>query len=411
MRSLLERVATAEPSSRIAAFPVSGLPKDFGPHYYGCGEAHRESPIEKDCPALKPSGSELIVEHILQKARRDLRLLISPPVAAMANRDVTRILLVTDTIVSGSEAERFGRFIYSNPTLRSLHSYKKLRIEYVTHSVTSQGLERLDRRFPVNFEQWARTFESAGWNRTKISEIEEFCERYANRSADAIGWEGARSLQIYAHTFGNGTPAVLRQQKGPGTGSWEPLLRWGRGYGLDAPDATAVDGYSAPLPFELRARTAINWASRRVAQTIAATLLIERDVNAIRGEAPLRALLAAVHLGVRDPLQIMRTMDLSYTRYSFAVELGTRYGLIESAPAHGGYGAEADVEVVALTRAGKRLLGRYQRKAASQLTARERRDREHRDPGKESAAGGSTLPATGGAPRAGAPFYYPHTLR
>lgn len=411
MRSLLERVATADPPARTAAIPVSSLPEDFGPHYYGCTEAHKDGPLEAHCPALKPAGSELIVEHILRKARRDLRLLISPSVTAIGNHNVTKILLVTDTIVSGSEARRFGRFIYSNPTLKSLHSYRKIKIEYVTHSVTSQGLENLDRRFPVNFEQWSRTFESAGWNRTKISDVEELCKRFAYRSGDATGWEGARSLQIYAHTFGNGTPAVLRQQKGPGAGSWQPLLRWGRSYGLDALDAAAADGYSARLPFDLRARAAINWASRRVALTIAATPLIERDVNAIRGEAPLRALLSAVHLGVRDKLQIMRLMDLSSTRYSFAVELGARYGLIESAPANGGNGAEVDAEVVALTRAGNRLLARYQRKAVSQLKARERRDRARRDPAKTSATAGSTLPASGGAPPTGDPFYYPHTLR
>lgn len=371
MRQLLARIAEGSRGRPIAAVAIFGLPPDLGPHFFECATAHAGEQFDSPCPPSGKPGSELLVRHILSKSSKKLGLLVAPSVADMKEKRVSRLLLVTDTLVSGDEAGRFAAYIYANKTIKSWHSYKRIEIEIVAHSVSELALRNLGSKYRVHYEQIARTFDTAGWNRAQKASVELLCARYASRSGtDVMGWGGARSLQIYAHTFGNGTPLILRQTAGPRSSPWHSLIRSGRDFGLAEEDARVAEGYYPAQSLSDRLASLVTTTRKRLAPTLAAAYAIEAEARPVRGEHSLLAMLAAVAAGHDRPHAIMNAASMSASRYQYALAFALRFHLVsctgEVLTTAGFAGPVRDGQSgrVALTAHGRKVMRRLELRGA-----------------------------------------------
>ncbi len=236
MKTLLKRARGERSASTVAAYAVHNLPKKFAPHYFDCAGPHAPMTSLR-CPSTVHTGSELIVQNILVKSATALNMLADATVEQMYASRVHRILLVTDNIASGQEISTFLAFIQANPRLRSWKSFGWLRFEVVTHCITESALASLSRKAVVHFEQLSRTFETTDWSDQQLEEVRAVCRKYGSIKREALGRQNAESLQVFGHTSGNGTPAIMRQTVGRQGETWSPLLPHGRDYRVSRPSA------------------------------------------------------------------------------------------------------------------------------------------------------------------------------
>lgn len=326
MRELVRKAKTSIGDEPVAAFAVRTLPRKFSPHYYECSTRHEG--LRGACPIPELSGSGLLVRHQLEKIARARKLLLEPTVDEMKAKRVRRILLITDTAVSGDEVVHFQKYIHSNPTIRSWHSYGLIRFEIVAHSVTLFALRTLSADQKVHFERLARTIDSCGWSEQQRGAVIELCKRQASSPKDALGWQGAGLLDTYAHTFGNGTPGILRQRTGPGGTTWVPLLPADRNYGLESVHHN--EGYSPVLTASERielVRSTVRSALRPARATRRALVKLEYFSAA---EFILIAFLHAVSKGKATPLEIMESASISSSRFHEAARIAHEHGLIKN---------------------------------------------------------------------------------
>lgn len=392
MKLLIRSTIASRNTNPTAVFPIHNLGRASADHYLGCAQVHQS--VECEIGGL--NGSELIVLNILEKLSSSQKLLVRPSLEEMHEQKVDRILLVTDQIVTGQEAEQFRSYVTRNPRIRSWMSFGWTEVEIVSHSITDTSLAHLGRLGPVHFEHLAKTFSNAGWTEEQKRSVRELCLRVTPASKEPLGRGDAESLQAYGHTVGNGLPGMVRQPKRKGGGPWVPLLPHDRAYGFETAELskiTKVDrpthGLSAPPK---------NHPVLRRTEVIRKTLGVKTNRQKFgRSARPISIFLTSIDAGNRTPAEIAAAADMSTSRFTLIASLAHEYGLIEGYPAcrvEIGRG-KWNRSTLTLTQEGKAALRRL-RALGTRLTNREQRLR-------------SSTSATAIAPETG--FYYPQSLR
>ncbi len=267
----------------------------------------------------------------------------------------------------------------ANPRLRSWKSFGWLKFEIITHSITESALVSLSRQAVVHFEQLSRTFESTDWSNHQIEEVRALCRKYSAIRREPLGRQAAESLQVFGHTFGNGTPAVLRQTAGPHGKTWAPLLPHDRDYALGNAEMAALQGYRAPHSLVA--------TLRRLGQvSIIKMLRLERVAAQPRNRTlpgrygnGILALLTAIDAGYQSPVDLMKAGSMSLTRLHTVARAAYDLELIEgyenlalaigSSPHPGGAATTFSLQAVelVLTDHGRQLLRRRARPRSPKL--------------------------------------------
>lgn len=418
MKTLLKRARGERSSSTVAAYAVHNLPKNFAPHYFDCTGLHAPiTPLR--CPSTVHTGSELIVQNILVKSATALNVLVDATVEQMYDSRVHRVLLVTDNIASGQEISTFLEFMQANPRLRSWKSFGWLRFEVVTHCITESALASLRRKAVVHFEQLSRTFETTDWSDQQLDEVRALCRKYGSIRGEPLGRQNAESLQVFGHTFGNGTPAIMRQTAGRQGATWSPLLPHGRDYALESTEMAVLQGYRAPHSLLAALRRLGRANPIRVLRSARVDAQARNRSLAGRCGPGILALLSAIDAGHRRPVDLMKAGAMSLPRLhavaraSYDLKLIEGYADFASAfhsDSHSGDGRSAtplDDVKLNLTDRGREMLRRRARVRTPKLRPA---DPAAEEPGHLSIrAVDATSPPP--SPAKPAPPYYPQQLR
>lgn len=328
MKDLLARARGETTGSTVAAYAVHNLPKNFAPHYFGCKGPHALiTPLR--CPTTVHSGSEMIVQNILIKTAHALNISVDQTVEEMYESRVDRVLLVTDNVASGQEINTFLDFMRANPRLRSWQSFGWLKFEIVTHSISESALASLKRHTVVHYEQLSRAFETTDWSVDQLAEVRALCVTYGSIKREKLGRQNAESLQLFGHTFGNGTPAILRQRVGQNGSAWSPLLPHDRDYALGASEIAALHGYRAPhslLAALRRLRQKHPTLLTRVGRV--ALKSRNRPSTGPRG-VDILALLSIIDTGYTRSVDLMKAGSMSVTRLHAVARAAFDLELIE----------------------------------------------------------------------------------
>lgn len=381
----------------LALLVVRSLEASSSDHYLGCGaDSVHLNQSTSTCPDLGLEGSSLLVKHVVEKWAKTRGALVEPTIGEMRVRRVRHLFLVTDTSVSGDEVARFVNFVSSNPSVRSWVSYGLLKLTVVTHSSTEAAIARIGRKIPVKCARLAPTISSSDWSCAQRAEIESVCRDYARGRGDPLGWGGAGLLCVYEHSFGNGTPEVLRQGASRDNTEWHTLLPHGRGPGLspailsvaaDYRPSFSVAGFLASL-----SERAGELRPRGLRSATAVVGRLQRSPN----ERALVILLSVIASGHTRELQIMAAGRMSSTRFQELTRLAHDHRLIagydDFVQGLGLTGKQSSSEVqFRLTRAGRRVVARYGRRAY--------RGRSDNEPGRHRSVAQVD------------DYYYPRSLR
>lgn len=327
MKKLLERVRGTDTDSHVAAYAIHTLPSHLSPHYFGCRTAHAEISLP-GCPATNQPGSEEIVHNILVKSAHALDFSVDQTIDELYASRVRRILLVTDNIATGQEVAQFLSYMRANPRLRSWQSFGWLRFEVVTHSITETALLTLRQTVVVHFEQLSRTFSTTDWSVEQATEVRELCRKYSAIKGEALGRKRVESLQLFGHTFGNGTPAIFRQRRRPDGAPWSPLLPHDRNYALGHEETLALQDYRPPHNLGRRLRA--NLGRQIVVQRLDRVLASSQRAPRPRGNQPaILELLVAIEAGNTRPVALMAACSMSMSRLHDIARLAHDLELID----------------------------------------------------------------------------------
>ncbi len=160
-------------------------------------------------------GSEGIIAQFTSLFCKDQpRALFHPTVAYCIKKKVRRFVLVTDIVGSGHRATDFLEAAWRTATLRSWHSYKRLRFEVVAFTATALG-ESVVRSHPsgpnVRHCLGCPTIASV-FPAIEARRIRDLCLRYDPLGADpveSLGHKGTEALIAFAHSIPNNVPRLL----------------------------------------------------------------------------------------------------------------------------------------------------------------------------------------------------------
>jgi len=418
MKTLLERARGERTASSVAAYAVHNLPRNFAPHYFGCSGPHAPiTPLR--CPSTVHTGSEMIVQNILLKSAQALDMPVDQTVEEMYASRVHRVLLVTDNIASGQEISTFLAFMQANPRLRSWNSFGWLRFEVVTHSISESALAKLRRKAVVHFEQLSRTFETTDWSDQQLAEVRGLCRKYGSIKREALGRQKAESLQVFGHTFGNGTPAIMRQVVAQQGETWSPLLPHNRDYALGSTEMAALQGYRAPHNLLATLHRLGQRSPIRALRSERVSAQARNQSLAGKYGPGILALLAVIDAGHGRPVDLMKAGSMSLSRLHTVARASYDLKLLEGyddfavafrAGAHSGNARSAsplDDVKLSLTDRGREVL----RRRARVRTAKPRpADPTAKEPGHLSIREVETTPPPP-SPAKPPPPYYPQQLR
>jgi hypothetical protein len=327
MKKLLTATYNSAEQPKTAVFAIHSLPKNVGIHYFECLPAHNST----ECIPQPTAGSELIVLNILEKLRSSQHFLVHPTVNEMRLARVRRIVLVTDQIVTGQEAQQYAQYIIRNPSIRSWMSFGWIEVEILSHSISNGALATLGSNYPVHFEYLAKDFETSGWSVRELEEVRDFCRRYTSASKEPLGRGDVESLQAYGHTVGNGLPGVLRQPKRKGGGEWAPLLPHDRSYGFSSEEILDSRHEDRPNP-GLAPRPSKQPSLRRTEALRVALDTKTSTLNFGRNARPIAILLGAIDAGNRSASQVASAADMSTSRFKTIASVAHQYNLVDNYP-------------------------------------------------------------------------------
>ncbi|MDF1480419.1 hypothetical protein PYV02_15160 [Leifsonia sp. H3M29-4] len=201
---------------------------------------------------LVRTGSDHVLAEIVERIAAQTSQQCDLGVKTMLKRKTRRIVIVTDSIGSGDQVVRLVEFLYKNPTIRSWHSGKFISFHVVAYSVSLEAQARLTSHRAITSVQSVevgRDLHTTGWSDGVQSAVRDLAIRYANKRAEALGWDGTGGLTTFAHSIPNNTPLVIRQTSGPPGSTWNALFVGGRRGGWSAATEREIGDYRPPRIF------------------------------------------------------------------------------------------------------------------------------------------------------------------
>lgn len=143
----------------------------------------------------------------------------------LADAKCRSIVLLSDYAGSGTQLARYTRALIRNPTLRSWHSGRLIKIYAVSFAATDLAIRKVRREIYIEsfaVDILAPSFSSTAWSESERQTIQRICEQYAfsDRRSEALGYKSSMGLFATDSTVPNNLPVILRQT-GPG---WCPFF-------------------------------------------------------------------------------------------------------------------------------------------------------------------------------------------
>lgn len=167
-------------------------------------------------------GSEGLIGHLLRDVQGNGVIPATAKISVLRDKKLRTIILVTDTIETGSQVAKYVQALLRNPTLKSWRSFHWFQLKVVAYAVSREGEKALTRLTAVDslrFVRRAPTIRSLPWPTKDITEAISLCCQYGIGS-DSLGYGGQASLFGFQDRVPNTVPKVFRQ-KGP---DWAPLF-------------------------------------------------------------------------------------------------------------------------------------------------------------------------------------------
>ena len=230
----------ADSKRPVAFYPVRQLPREVS------APEKTEEPVEReklpngkymallplDHPFEAIPGSEALVGNIIRDVigRKPIPAVASSPESLQELRQVaaSTIVLVDDYSGTGTTIRQYVDAWMRHPTVRSWHSYGKIRFHVALLTASGMALEALEKHRwieRVHYLERAADFSTALWSEAEHTEIEALCAKYAYSNGWKFGFEEAKGLLVLQHTVPNNLPAILwqdwaRRKKG----DWNPFF-------------------------------------------------------------------------------------------------------------------------------------------------------------------------------------------
>lgn len=184
-----------------------------------------------DEPVEVIAGSEAVVGNIIRDVigrMPDLgRTAAYSTLEQLRDERVRTLLLVDDYSGTGNQVTKYVDAWLNNPTIKSWHSYGRVRVHVLLLAASANALQRLqNHRFiaSVRYLERGLSFDTVPWTEEERAEVEGVCRRYAFSRGYALGYKRARGLLVLHHTVPNNLPAILWQATCPKIPEWVPLF-------------------------------------------------------------------------------------------------------------------------------------------------------------------------------------------
>lgn len=132
------------------------------------------------------------------------------------------VVLVTDTIDTGSQVHAFLSSLLRNRTLRSWHSFGWIQFVTVTYAMSKPATVRLSKALTpsgTRFVRAAPTIRDLPWKKTEICNALDLCTDFA-KGKDRLGYGEHAGLFGFQERVPNTVPKIFWQKRK----DWSPLF-------------------------------------------------------------------------------------------------------------------------------------------------------------------------------------------
>lgn len=195
------------------------------PYFPGAGKGRARG---KGIPAIDPSepevGSEGLIANFITGYERlhRHRALNHPGPDALRKKRPSHTVIVTDFIGSGERVWKMVDAFWRVATLRSWHSYGRIRFAVVAYSGTEDGLRRVRSH---NAAPDVRVVQACPTVYTEFrgkagSAIHDLCKVHPQGHKSPLGYDWGGALIAFAHGMPNNAPPILHSH----ANGWKPLF-------------------------------------------------------------------------------------------------------------------------------------------------------------------------------------------
>ncbi|HBV8971073.1 TPA: hypothetical protein MD887_004719 [Klebsiella oxytoca] len=175
-------------------------------------------------------GSEGILNNIITRFQRlDSRKYYNYPSAEiMRSKRINKVIVLTDTIGSGNQLNKYLNCFWNTPSIKSWLSSGHINVYVVCFAATEFGLSRveLNKTKPsVFYSRICPTIDNSFTNQER-KKIYEICNKYNplkkhTKTISFLGYGGVSSLICYSHGLPNNAPLILYKR----SATWRPFFR------------------------------------------------------------------------------------------------------------------------------------------------------------------------------------------
>ncbi|WOB77669.1 hypothetical protein [Brevundimonas nasdae] len=195
------------------------------PYFPGAGKGRATG---KGVPAIDPSepevGSEGLIANFItgyERLHRN-RVLNHPGPDALRKQRPSHMVIVTDFVGSGERVWKMVDAFWRVATLRSWHSYGRIRFAVVAYSGTEDGLRRVrshNARPDVRLVQACPTVYTE-FKGKAANAIHALCKAHPPDLKSPLGYDWGGALIAFAHGMPNNAPPILHSH----ANGWTPLF-------------------------------------------------------------------------------------------------------------------------------------------------------------------------------------------
>ncbi|WP_042845672.1 phosphoribosyltransferase-like protein [Providencia rettgeri] len=175
-------------------------------------------------------GSEGILNNIITRFQRlDSRKYYNYPSAEiMRSKRINKVVVLTDTIGSGNQLNKYLNCFWNTPSIKSWLSSGHINVYVVCFAATEFGLScvELNKTKPsVFYSRICPTIDNS-FTYEERRKIYEICKKYNpqkkhTKTTSFLGYGGVSSLICYSHGLPNNAPLILYRR----SATWMPFFR------------------------------------------------------------------------------------------------------------------------------------------------------------------------------------------
>ena len=175
-------------------------------------------------PKDQQVGSEGLIANFITSYERlhGNRVLNHPGPDALRKARPSHIVVVTDFIGSGTRVWNMLEAFYEVATIKSWHSFKKIRLAVVAFSGTPAGLSRVQshRTKPIMGVAHSCPVIWTAFDGKDMRAVQKLCEDYPGNLKYPFGFDGGAALIAFSHGMPNNSPSLLHST----VRGWKPLF-------------------------------------------------------------------------------------------------------------------------------------------------------------------------------------------